>query len=156
VEIAGAAGSAARAVESRTPPLCELAVAAPAVRRQQRRGAPGARSSARIPHPVVLACSEHKGITCDGCSVVPIFGIRYKCTKCKNHDFCEVMKIVSFKLHHLHTHTLTKRPSSQSCFEAFQGGNLKHNNRINVVNRKVRRAASLGSEEKGSNKESSA
>ena len=27
---------------------------------------------------------------CDGCGVTPIMGIRYKCSVCKNFDFCEM------------------------------------------------------------------
>mmetsp|Transcript_39977 Transcript_39977/g.55568 ORF Transcript_39977/g.55568 Transcript_39977/m.55568 type:complete len:115 (+) Transcript_39977:300-644(+) len=33
---------------------------------------------------------EHAGITCDGCGVKPIAGLRYKCQMCANHDFCEL------------------------------------------------------------------
>jgi len=29
-------------------------------------------------------------VACDGCGVGPIIGIRYKCSVCKNFDFCEV------------------------------------------------------------------
>jgi len=32
---------------------------------------------------------EHGGITCDGCGTVPIFGYRYRCKSCANHDVCE-------------------------------------------------------------------
>ena len=31
----------------------------------------------------------HKGVTCDGCGVFPIVGLRYKCAVCPNFDFCE-------------------------------------------------------------------
>jgi hypothetical protein len=31
----------------------------------------------------------HKHITCDGCSVFPITGIRYKCSICDDFDYCE-------------------------------------------------------------------
>lgn len=33
--------------------------------------------------------SIHIGVTCDGCGVYPINGIRYKCNTCPNFDFCE-------------------------------------------------------------------
>lgn len=32
---------------------------------------------------------EHRGITCDGCGAGPIFGYRYRCRNCPNHDICE-------------------------------------------------------------------
>jgi hypothetical protein len=32
----------------------------------------------------------HEKVACDGCGVSPIIGIRYKCSVCKNFDFCEV------------------------------------------------------------------
>lgn len=28
-------------------------------------------------------------VACDGCGLHPIIGIRYKCSVCKNYDFCE-------------------------------------------------------------------
>jgi len=31
----------------------------------------------------------HERVTCDGCQVSPIRGIRYKCTVCPNFDYCE-------------------------------------------------------------------
>lgn len=31
----------------------------------------------------------HFGVTCDGCSVSPIQGTRYKCTVCPNYDLCD-------------------------------------------------------------------
>eukprot|EP00434_Breviolum_minutum_P038632 symbB.v1.2.034279.t1/scaffold4398.1/size40168/6 len=45
-----------------------------------------------------LHFGEHQGITCDACSVVPIFGYRYACKSCSSHDVCE------------------------SCFDAWAGG----------------------------------
>lgn len=32
--------------------------------------------------------STHNRVACDGCSVDPIVGIRYKCSVCKDFDFC--------------------------------------------------------------------
>lgn len=32
---------------------------------------------------------EHVAVECDGCGVVPIKGIRYKCAVCKDFDYCE-------------------------------------------------------------------
>jgi hypothetical protein len=33
---------------------------------------------------------EHKNIKCHDCGISPIIGCRYKCTICKNMDFCQV------------------------------------------------------------------
>mmetsp|Transcript_1101 Transcript_1101/g.1284 ORF Transcript_1101/g.1284 Transcript_1101/m.1284 type:complete len:151 (-) Transcript_1101:1418-1870(-) len=54
---------------------------------------------------------SHTGITCDGCEVVPITGYRYSCTKCANHDLCEV------------------------CYESWEKGKLPHatNQRLSLV-----------------------
>lgn len=30
----------------------------------------------------------HEGVSCDGCGINPIRGLRYKCTICKNFDYC--------------------------------------------------------------------
>lgn len=29
-------------------------------------------------------------VVCDGCGLHPIIGIRYKCSVCKNFDYCEM------------------------------------------------------------------
>jgi hypothetical protein len=42
----------------------------------------------RLP-PTGEVTSIHQGITCDGCSVSPIVGVRYKCTVCQDFDLCE-------------------------------------------------------------------
>jgi len=36
-----------------------------------------------------LRQSVHERVECDGCGVAPITGARYKCTVCKNFDYCE-------------------------------------------------------------------
>lgn len=33
---------------------------------------------------------DHAGITCDGCGIMPVFGYRFRCKQCANHDICEV------------------------------------------------------------------
>ena len=32
----------------------------------------------------------HRGVTCNGCSALPIRGIRYRCTNCADFDLCEL------------------------------------------------------------------
>jgi len=34
------------------------------------------------------AAVVHTNVTCDGCGVGPIQGLRYKCSVCKNFDYC--------------------------------------------------------------------
>jgi len=33
---------------------------------------------------------EHKGVVCDGCGASPIIGVRYKCSVCKDFDYCQL------------------------------------------------------------------
>ncbi len=35
------------------------------------------------------ASQIHDRVSCDGCNVNPIQGIRYKCSSCPNFDLCE-------------------------------------------------------------------
>lgn len=32
----------------------------------------------------------HRGVTCNGCSTLPIRGVRYRCTNCADYDLCEL------------------------------------------------------------------
>ncbi len=48
----------------------------------------------------------HENVYCDGCEVGPIVGVRYKCTVCRNFDFCS--KCESF-LDHEHAFLKIKR-----------------------------------------------
>ena len=31
----------------------------------------------------------HENVKCDGCGIFPVKGIRYKCSVCKDFDYCE-------------------------------------------------------------------
>jgi len=44
---------------------------------------------AKLTGEEVEEVAVHHGVTCDGCEVSPIRGIRYKCTGCRDFDFCE-------------------------------------------------------------------
>ena len=46
------------------------------------------------------ADSEHYGITCDGCNMYPIIGIRFMCTECFNYDLCSRCKDGDFHPDH--------------------------------------------------------
>jgi len=47
----------------------------------------------------------HVGVSCDGCGVSPIEGVRYKCQVCDNYDLCEKCEA---KNEHPATHILLK------------------------------------------------
>jgi len=56
----------------------------------------------------VFSDMVHEGVACDGCNVSPIKGIRYKCTVCRNFDYCE--KCEENNVQHDHTFLKIKRP----------------------------------------------
>jgi len=47
----------------------------------------------------------HASVSCDGCKVFPITGIRYKCAVCPDFDFCEKCEEAKWKEH---KHPMTK------------------------------------------------
>jgi len=49
----------------------------------------------------------HKNVTCDGCLVTPIVGVRYKCCECKNYDLCEQCEQLQ-----VHPHSFVKITSA--------------------------------------------
>jgi hypothetical protein len=54
----------------------------------------------------------HYGVTCDGCGVVPIQGVRFKCLVCPNYDLCGACEA---KNSHPSSHTLLKIKERKSC-----------------------------------------
>lgn len=53
------------------------------------------------PLPMPVGCSKiYIGVTCDGCKVNPIMGMRYKCTECHNYDLCGDCKTKGTHSHH--------------------------------------------------------
>jgi hypothetical protein len=43
----------------------------------------------------------HRGITCDGCGVRPVKGIRYKCSECPDYDLCQACESKDVHNHHI-------------------------------------------------------
>jgi len=43
--------------------------------------------------------ATHTSVKCDGCGKYPLTGTRYKCSVCKNFDYCEKCEESSFKTH---------------------------------------------------------
>lgn len=41
------------------------------------------------PVPVPVTGPTHEGVNCDGCKVVPIVGVRWKCLRCVSYDLCD-------------------------------------------------------------------
>jgi len=53
------------------------------------------------------ATAVHEGVRCDGCNVEPICGLRYKCSVCKNMDYCAKCEE---RLDHEHAFLKISRP----------------------------------------------
>lgn len=51
----------------------------------------------------------HANVACDGCETAPITGIRYKCSVCKNFDYCSNCEE---RLNHEHPFLKIKNPAS--------------------------------------------
>jgi len=50
--------------------------------------APASAPAVFVPVPAPSGPVVHDGVTCDGCQVSPIVGIRYKCFVCRDFDLC--------------------------------------------------------------------
>jgi len=65
----------------------------------------------------------HYGVTCDGCGVVPIKGVRFKCLVCPNYDLCAVCEA---KNAHPADHTLLKLKERKRGCGRFGGRPFQH------------------------------
>eukprot|EP01022_Parablepharisma_sp_SALTPOND_P014557 TRINITY_DN1992_c0_g1_i1.p1 TRINITY_DN1992_c0_g1~~TRINITY_DN1992_c0_g1_i1.p1 ORF type:complete len:599 (+),score=27.62 TRINITY_DN1992_c0_g1_i1:108-1799(+) len=61
-----------------------------------------------IPDVCPTAVPVHTGVSCDGCQMNPIKGIRYKCAACPNYDLCESCEEKG--VHKEHTFIKIKEP----------------------------------------------
>jgi hypothetical protein len=43
----------------------------------------------------------HRGITCDGCQICPVVGVRYKCSECPDFDLCQDCEAKDVHNHHV-------------------------------------------------------
>lgn len=65
----------------------------------------------------------HSSVTCDGCKVYPIVGIRYKCTVCHDFDYCESCEE---KNSETHNHNFIKIKNPESFCHRIRGGEKRH------------------------------
>eukprot|EP00997_Jenningsia_sp_PLL12_P008306 NODE_505_length_1667_cov_85.426452_g419_i0.p1 GENE.NODE_505_length_1667_cov_85.426452_g419_i0~~NODE_505_length_1667_cov_85.426452_g419_i0.p1 ORF type:complete len:222 (-),score=28.74 NODE_505_length_1667_cov_85.426452_g419_i0:671-1336(-) len=56
------------------------------------------------------AVARHMNVTCDGCAMKDIVGIRYKCAVCKNFDYCELCEE---RLGHPHSFIKINKPGEE-------------------------------------------
>lgn len=70
----------------------------------------------------------HAGVACDGCGVAPILGVRYKCSVCKNFDYCEICEE---RLTHEHPFIKITRPDivPVSIITGMEEGDHHHHGR---------------------------
>eukprot|EP00743_Colponemidia_sp_Colp-15_P001546 GILK01001688.1.p1 GENE.GILK01001688.1~~GILK01001688.1.p1 ORF type:complete len:665 (+),score=86.75 GILK01001688.1:126-2120(+) len=61
--------------------------------------------------------SIHNKVTCDGCGMLPIVGIRYKCAVCADYDLCEECE--EKQVHdYIHPFLKLRRPDQRALFAA--------------------------------------
>lgn len=66
------------------------------------------------------AVQIHRNVTCDGCKLYPLTGIRYKCTVCPNYDLCEKCEGT---IEHNHIFLKIKKPSEYQNNRGYHGQN---------------------------------
>ena len=79
---------------------------------------------------------EHTGVACDGCGVNPIRGLRFKCTVCKDFDYCSLCEE---RLNHEHAFLKIKEPNGAPSFlctilDGEEGEKKTGNDFENLVN----------------------
>jgi len=66
-------------------------------------------ASAPTPVPPTPAEVRHEGVQCDGCGKLPITGVRFQCTECRDYDLCATCESRGVTTHaHKATHALLK------------------------------------------------
>lgn len=75
------------------------------------------------PEPETTSPIVHNGVTCDGCGVYPIHGIRYKCNTCPDFDFCEKCES---SVEHDHNFIKMKKPRQWGDKEFFHPRRSHH------------------------------
>jgi hypothetical protein len=55
---------------------------------------------------------EHADITCNGCGVSPVKGVRYKCLQCSNYDLCSTCQAKGDTIHNV-VHTMLYIPKPE-------------------------------------------
>lgn len=67
---------------------------------QGAKGKCGRKRDAAAPDSEDAQKVVHPGITCDGCQVGPVTGVRYKCVECSDFDLCELCEANGIHSHH--------------------------------------------------------
>ncbi|KAF5273445.1 hypothetical protein FQA39_LY07462 [Lamprigera yunnana] len=69
--------------------------------------------------------SSHDGVTCNGCALTPIKGVRFKCKVCENYDYCE--SCFYTKKNHRHSFNRIIEPGSPPIFAGKPGRYFRQN-----------------------------
>ncbi|OLY78547.1 EF-hand calcium-binding domain-containing protein 1 [Smittium mucronatum] len=70
----------------------------------------------------------HRGVTCDGCNLFPVTGVRYKCAQCFDFDICESCEAKNIHKGHLFLKIKIPAPSMMNdhvpIMNSFYPGNM--------------------------------
>jgi len=73
----------------------------------------------------------HKDITCEGCKLNPIIGIRYKCSECKNFNYCEACEEINNKNH---VHPFIKMRNLEEKHQIENEFLIRNTSSLNIIN----------------------